>query len=63
MEVKKSTRNIVILPAICIKDMEVECSTAIINRSCENELHMACLWFVKVGCREERGHIKETWYR
>ncbi len=34
---------------ICLRDMDMECSSAITNKSSGNELHTGCLWCVKVG--------------
>ncbi len=45
MAVKKGIRNGVILPTLSYasRDMDMECSTAITNKSSGNELHAGCL--------------------
>ncbi len=34
---------------ICLRDMDMECSTAVTNKRNGNELHAGCMWCVKVG--------------
>ncbi len=50
MEIKMAIRNCYPFdPVICLRDIDMECSTAIMNTSCGNELHAGCLRCVKVG--------------
>lgn len=47
--VGKGMSNSVILPTVIyIKDMDMKCSTAIMNTSSGNEFHERCMLFVKI---------------
>ncbi len=51
MVVKKGNKEQCYSPdtVICLRDMDMECSTAVTNKSSGNELHAGCMWCVKVG--------------
>lgn len=38
---------------ICIRDMDIKRSIAITNMHSGNELHIRCMWFVRLGYRKE----------
>ncbi len=49
-EVKKARRNsVILLSLLYASETDMECSTAITNMSCGNELYVGCLWCGKVG--------------
>ena len=54
MEVKKGIRNSIILPTdICIRDMDMESSTAGANEGNGNELNQRCMWKIEMGIGEQ----------
>lgn len=58
MEVKRRIRNSIILQTVLfIKDMDIECSTAIENTCSGNGSYKMCLWCLRMGWK----HVWEAW--